>query len=813
MFNTLYLLQYNNYYNRTIKKAGDRVVDYQTGGTFFLGVFEGINFNPNDGITTEVVLNNNLSFPSGDYILVTGSDVTIVSRWFVIEQVRIREGQYKYILRRDVIADYENIILQAPCFIEKATVSNNDPAIFFNEDMTFNQIKKKEILLENNLKTPWVVAYLSRSHTDPETTETAYNYFSGSFKREGFTVYDRVYDTIQDYPLWKLRKEVTNGQGALIATNLAFGTRYIYLPQRYDIYNSFVYKNGSSYISVTTDADIGDYIGLIESNTIVKYPYNSAIAAFNTLSSIYNTYNTVDEFGLKFNSVTNSYDYDSYLIMLGESNKIIKGGDKYYQVSVTLKNKAPTGSLYGVDGAMLLNPALQLTQKSNELLVAPYFTSTDDAGDTQQTVSIGDGTYNQYAEITIVEVPAISDTVTYSFNYASGTVTDDAEYEIIATPYYNTEFDLGNGETFYHNGAYGLQWFLSLANKYYSSGYCYDLQLVPYCSIDTDFVKDQILAGRVTYCVEQDVNRAIAFKLPKASFSMVNTTLRLDLNSNIKVGNMTEVYRITSPNGVGNFEFSPYKNKGFFGYEVDCTLRPISPYIKVNPIFNPNGLYGGDYNDFRGLICGGDFSLSITSNAWQTYANNNKYFQDIFDRQIDTLETQNTWQTVADSAAALSGAIQSTASGAFIGSAIPGIGTMGGAIAGGVGGMITGITDVGVNRYLRDEAIDYTKDQFKYQMQTIKARPDTLTRSTSYNINNKYFPYIEVFSCTDIEKEALINKMKYNGMTVMRIATIEDFILDEPSYIKGKIIRLEELGEDYHVANEISKELNMGVFI
>lgn len=808
MFNNIYILNYNNYYNRIIKTEGDKVTDY-INNVDVVGSFSGVNFNPNDGIEAEVTLNTS---GGGDYLLVAEGN-NIVSRWFIIEQIRIRGEQYKFLLHRDVIADYKNIIINAPCFIEKATVSNNDPAIFFNEDMTFNQIKTKEILLENNLKTPWVVAYLSRSHTDPETTETAYNYFSGSFKREGFTVYDRIYDRIEDYPLWNLTTDKTGGLGALIATNLTFGTRYIYLPQRYDIYNSFVYKDGSSYISVTTDADIGDYIGLIESNTIVKYPYSNAVAAFNALSNIYNTYNTVDEFGLKFNSVTNSYDYDSYLIMLGESNKIIKGGDKYYQVSVTLKNKAPTGSLYGVDGAMLLNPALQLTQKSRELLVTPYFTLTDEASDTQQTVSIGNGTYNQYAEITIVEVPAVSDEVTYSFDYASGTVTDDAEYEIIATPYYNTEFDLGNGEIFYHSGAYGLQWFLSLANKYYSSGYCYDLQLVPYCSIDNDFVEDQELAGRTIYCVENDINRAIAFKLPKASFSLINTTLTLDLNPNIKVGNLTEVYRITSPNGVGNFEFSPYKNKGFFGYEVDCTLRPISPYIKVNPIFNPNGLYGGDYNDFRGLICGGDFSLSITSNAWQTYANNNKYFQDIFDRQISTLETQNTWQTVADSLNAVAGTVQSAASGAMLGSYAPGVGTMAGGIAGASVGLLAGLGDIGVNRLLRDEAIDYTKDQFKYQMQTIKARPDTLTRSTSYNINNKYFPYIEVFSCTDIEKEALINKMKYNGMTVMRIATIEDFILNEPSYIKGKIIRLEGIDEDYHVATEISKELNMGVFI
>ena len=79
--------------------------------------------------------------------------------------------------------------------------------------------------------------------------------------------------------------------------------------------------------------------------------------------------------------------------------------------------------------------------------------------------------------------------------------------------------------------------------------------------------------------------------------------------------------------------------------------------------------------------------------------------------------------------------------------------------------------------------------------------------------NNKIFPVLEFYSCTDEEKTAFENKIKYNGMTVMRIGTISEFIKSEPTYIKGKLIRVEDIDEDFHYINELANEFNKGVFI
>ena len=65
----------------------------------------------------------------------------------------------------------------------------------------------------------------------------------------------------------------------------------------------------------------------------------------------------------------------------------------------------------------------------------------------------------------------------------------------------------------------------------------------------------------------------------------------------------------------------------------------------------------------------------------------------------------------------------------------------------------------------------------------------------------------------DEEKQALQDKIKYNGMTVMRIGTINQFLQSEPSYIKGKLIRLESVNDDFHMIRSIAEELYKGVFI
>ena len=265
------------------------------------------------------------------------------------------------------------------------------------------------------------------------------------------------------------------------------------------------------------------------------------------------------------------------------------------------------------------------------------------------------------------------------------------------------------------------------------------------------------------------------------------------------------MYRLCSPNFNGQFEFSAAMNDGVDYFNVDCSYKPFNPYIHINPNFK--NLYGQDFNDARGLICGGDFSLPQLSSAWANYQLNNKNFNEIFNRDILNLEINNAVQREQQKWQIALG----TVAGGLIGTGATGT-VAGGLIGAGASGL-AGWRDYQLSEQLRQEAIDYRKDQFEYQLGNIKAIPYSIAKTSAFTYNNKIFPVLEYYTCTQEEKQALIDKIYYNGMTVMRIGTISQFLRNEPTYIKGKLIRLEGTDNNFHVVNEIANEINKGVFI
>ena len=78
--------------------------------------------------------------------------------------------------------------------------------------------------------------------------------------------------------------------------------------------------------------------------------------------------------------------------------------------------------------------------------------------------------------------------------------------------------------------------------------------------------------------------------------------------------------------------------------------------------------------------------------------------------------------------------------------------------------------------------------------------------------NNKIWPFLEHYTSTAEEKHALENKITYNGMTIMRVGSLTDFVSSGGNYLKGKLIRI-ELTDDSHVVSDINNELNQGVYL
>ena len=361
-----------------------------------------------------------------------------------------------------------------------------------------------------------------------------------------------------------------------------------------------------------------------------------------------------------------------------------------------------------------------------------------------------------------------------------------------------------------------------------ANSYIYDVQLVPYCPLPQSMITGDAeitvsAPGQYsTILNSQSVISGYIFNCSQSSFTL-DLPLQININ-NTKLENQCDMYRLVSPNFNGQFEFNAAKNGGVNAINVDCTYIPLAtPYIHLNPDFHV--LYGADYNDARGLICGGDFSLPAVNSSWNQYQIQNKNFQNIFDREVQNMDVNHKYDMINAKATAAIGTISGAVSGGTAGGMMGGIyGAVAGAAVGGLASGIGGALDVKIKQELYNEALDYKRDMFGYQLDNIKAMPQSLARTTAFTYNNKLFPILEYYTCTDVEKKAVADKIAWNSMTVETTGKIIDYLdnswscningeeITDKGYIKGKLIRLEGLNDDTHVLNAIADELYKGVY-
>ena len=794
----LYLLNFNNYYNRTVKFYGllsayrDFLsAPYEIGDA---NPIRKVNFIPNDGVAAEQVINWGGQNP--DYVIVA-EDNTIVSRWFVIESVRLRSGQYKLSLYRDLVADYYNEIVKAPMFVEKGYVSKYDPAIFNSENMTFNQIKKKEQLLKDPTKSAWIVGYMVPGDGNPANLET--------ITYGGLPKADIIIPTLEDWEYYDL---LETDQAWTIKDNTNYKLRikdFEGINENVEVEFNDKGNIAVNYTEWTLDAE-GGYS--IENDD--KIADLQKIGASNSL-------NTTAMSQLGVDTITQS-EVNKLERLQGKIAQV--GLDKYYRLHVN--SSTGRGEYKDIkSGTNLFN--------SLTTLIAAFKTGTDVIGGEPNNQSFQISTEVYIANI-FMEAITISEGFTASIP-GNRPILQDAPYSMFCIPY-SDEYQIktANG-TFTTSKLNCLALATGIARSLggiEGTTKLYDIQLLPYCPIpllrengtlidltDTEITKN------LFYRVYEDSKTAYFFAdYSSGSFDITYNYYYSHNNLNTKIKAMTEFWRLCSPNYNGVFEFNPWKNQGTNSFNVDYTYKPYQPYIHINPNFK--NLYGKDFNDARGLICGGDFGLPVMEDAWRDYELSNKNYNAIFNRQIENMETTNRAQRQIEEVQAWVGAIQGGVSGGVAGGM--GFGNPYAAVIGAaVGGMASysaGQSQIAINERLRNEAIDYTKDQFGYQLGNIKALPQSLSRVSAFNANNKIFPFIEFYDATDEEKAALENKLKYNGMTIMRIGTLKEFIPYIPDiegwdygYFKGQIIRLEGIDDDSHIVNAIASELNKGVYI
>ena len=792
---SVYLLHYNNYYNRIVKKEST-LAGYLL-DAYLLDSFDNVNFVDSDGVNTTYVCNTDTN---PDYIVVANGNV-ISSRWYVIEKSILRNGQYRFTLRRDVIVDAYESTVSAPCFIEKATLQKNDPLIFNGEDMTVNQIKTSEFALKDETGCAWVVGYIPKdSFKGDEASRTV----KGDVILEGGATADITVENLTD---WDYNQYATGtkfkgafngpvGYGVFCYNNFGGNFKMI---------GAAIYSDGTI-PSYNNDYDIPNFTTPNLDNTgytlNIKARFSSAVADFRQ-----RVWKGTSRFNGELRKVTgNAYPTDENTIK-NLNGKVI------YESASGLYRRIKINSQFIKNEHTIISPTSTPT-------LALLLFSNIDKGTSEYDWSIeGNPNDNSYRAI----YSYYEYTIEYEQIYTSATVVvsapenryhlEDQPYDMFCIPYSD---DL----QIYKNGVAYVKANKSIAVNMATqigattgTGNVYDVQLLPYCPVRYCILDDGTFDIKsAKHDIIKDSNGTTLGVILWATTSAFTIDIQHEIVvTDPKIESQTDIYRLTSPNFNGQFEFNAAKNGGVESFNVDCNYKPFNPYIHVNPNFKL--LYGQDFNDARGLICGGDFSLPQLSNAWANYQLENKNYQAIFDRQIQNMEVNNKVQRQKEIISAAIG----TAQGGLMGAASGMQYGPGGAVAGGVGGTLAslagGIADVNFNEQLRNEALDYTKDMYGYNLGNIQALPTSLTKTSAFTYNNKIFPILEYYTCTDQEKQALRDKIKYNGMTVMRIGTIAEFIPNaEKQYIKGRIIRLEGIEEDYHFLKAISEEIFKGAF-
>lgn len=811
---TLYLLNYNNYYNRIVKREPmlsgyqtylSRWLDETTDVNGNSSVVQNVNFIDGDFVDTQQVVNWLGDIP--DYVLVVEGSQGIASRWFVVNAEKTRGGQLLLTLHRDLVADYLDNLLsdQTAIFVEKAILPPSNDLIFNSEDMSFNRIKTRETLLKDDTQCPWIVLYVARKNGEGAVTT-----FDSSFSMDAPYLVPTE-DEYQD-----LRQYSNSAAGiydtpfsTIITLNEALNGK---TERSIITLNSQYTTPTQSYTSlgVTTGA-------ALESNalSIVKPLSQNMLTAAEGLATAY----------------ISNIKPDIWQLIRQYKDKIIRHtptGETtphYYRVA-TYDERIDIVPVRTYTGALeqSLSPLKSAYTNPNQVTFGNLASSS---------ITV----YYQAAHIGVklIEVPAPTDGNKYTINISDNRYhLHDAPYDMLCMPLSDSLL-IRNSQTtpfqiIQSNAALNLNLANQLIADYSGAGLLYDAQILPYCPILTRQISTDS-AGNIVYDIN-DVNSdaysvlkapdgilAVGYVL-HATHSSFATTVDLEapiVVTDYKVDNECDMYRLNAPNYSSSFEFSAAMNDGVSTINVKCTYKPFNPYIKLYPDFKR--LYGNDYNDARGLICGGDFSLPLLTDQWKTYELSNKNYQAAFDRQIQNIEVNNSVQKEREIWSVASGVLSAGVQGATSGGLAAGpVGAMIGGVFGAGASIAGGIRDIQLNDKLRQETIDYAKDQFGYQLGNIKALPQTLTHTSAYNIDNKYFPFLEFYTCTQQEKTALRLKIAYNGMTVMQIGTLKYYVDNYDGavgtmYFKGKLIRLHNFTGDYHILNAIAEEIYKGVFI
>lgn len=785
----LYILYgFNNSYDRIVKHY-DTIQEYLDKSSSYYLEDNILNFKWGDGVRTTQIIDDSAPH-SPDYAVGLDDDGNIVCRWYILEDSYNLKTQREVTLFRDIVADNYYDVLKVPMYIERVgRVLRNDPAIYNKEGIQVNQIKKKEELLWDKTNWAWIVGYI-----DKKTQSTTVDYevtipVDPSFEYDTWEEFVAAYPaSITEAVDVKLKYRIRLSAVNIVAQTTTFNANGVLEIGT----QTLAPTQGTLYYGITPEVpqDIPNYIKY-DSYT----PYIPTFTGTSTGSDV-----------ASWESVNNQYVR-------------IKGGSRagVYRISTSSSTGTEqtkdvitgSGTIYTV-----------MTSQSGELKTA--YNLGGDPGNGSMSVLYKERVHTLEA----IKQPDVSKQLIIPVDHPH---TNNATYDVFCVPYRP-----GKNLTLY--GPSGIHEVFSMSSEstltlaseiaVQMGASLYDLQILPYCPI-LSFIKKipeptLVLPDPKYYTKskkgETELTEGI-FWVP--DITVVNT---IDYKVQVptdpieaKVFNECTKYRLCAPNGNGAFDFSPLLNEGVSKFNVFMTLKPYQPFIRIAPDFG--GLYGDEFKDYRGLILSGDYSVPRNNDAWIQYIQANKNYLLTFNRQIQNMEFNQRMARIEAYPNMISGSLSAAGTGTVIGSFAGPLGMGIGGVGAGAASLGAGITDMVLMNKKFAEQVSMTRDNFMYSTGNIAARPDTIASVGSFTNSNKLVPYIEVYDCTDIEKDAFREFLKYNGMAFNRIATIQDAISyrgtdTNPFLVQGRTMRTStHIYGDSHGIQELVNTLSGGIYI
>lgn len=790
---------------------------------------DNVAFNHGDFVNCECVTKPSVPVlnKQPNYMIVYNG-ATIESRYYVLSYQYMdgepaeNFGTYRATFIRDVVVDFKRSLTQQLCRIRRGNLPKNQfsPILVQPEGVNLNKIKVNQMDIKSwDGDAQWLTIFYDQTVQEANRTIT--------FDWSGKIFADYQFSTMKsDY----------SAQGFSLSESGMSKTAYKRTVRSYDLILKGS-NNSKDWIFVKVVS--GGYI------TATAWGGNQASdAAKDACAILANKASFFDELELD-NIFDEEYNYDNTSKILALVNKynnqLIQLTDKISRIDISTGEKSYSHSNSSSITAKVVQVIREIISRnggSSIYQTGPY-----------EFINVEFDLLNWQTLFT--EVPTTGQLI-----LPGDFKLDDINLGCVTIPF-GSNITLKNGSTTYTMDSATVK---SIATSGWTNtgSSIKDIQILPYCPMgQLNSEKAGATASNTIDISSQNENYKIPMTVTASDaavyYGLVVTQSSLDyrfplnltISDNLKIESMSKTYRLMSSNHKSGFDFNLALNNGVQYMSMSYTLKPYDTIFRICPVFNQDSLYGGNYKDARGLIWQGGFSLSQITDAWVEYKLQNSTYESIFDREIKSLEiSQETarrqeslnYQTAYQNAQTSIDAAKSKAALAGvmgIGSAI--VGAAAGnpmAIMGAAGALGSGLNSaIGIgaqqetadrnlaaakesqrlNDTLRAEAIDYKKDIWYLTNQAIEARPSTIAANSEYTHINNSKAYIEVYDCSEIERDYLTKYLKYHGMKIDQIGLLKNYLIEDGDYIEATPLFLEGLMPV--ISNAINAELSAGMYV